>query len=168
MDRTTCLSRSAAAGSTLAKTTDGSWLLCKAGQWTCALPLDSIVEIMRMLPIKSIANAPTSVLGISSVRGAPVPVVSLQALLASSGPPPRRMVTARIGARIVAIAVETVLGLRSFGAEESGLPPLLREAAGEAITAIGALDSGLLLFLSSARVASPELLDQVSVAGALR
>jgi purine-binding chemotaxis protein CheW len=140
-----------------------SWLLCRAGTRLCALPLENIIETMRMLPVEPVADAPRSVLGLCPIRGAPVPVIDLQALLAEPDAPLRRMVTLDVGGGTVALAVESVLGIRSIGAEESGrLPPLLREAAGDIVSAIGMLDSEFLLFLSSSRIAPLSLLGEVS------
>jgi purine-binding chemotaxis protein CheW len=140
-----------------------SWLLCRAGTRLCALPLENVVETMRMLPIEPVADAPPSVLGLCPIRGAPVPVVDLQALLAEPEAPLRRIVTLDVGGGTVALAVESVLGVRSIGAEESGrLPPLLRDAAGDIVSGIGMLDSEFLLFLSSARIAPLSLLGEVS------
>jgi purine-binding chemotaxis protein CheW len=139
-----------------------SWLLCRAGARLCALPLENVIETMRLLPIEPVSAAPRSVLGLCPIRGAPVPVVDLQALLAEPEAPLRRMVTLKLGSGTVALAVESVLGVRSIGADESSrLPPLLREAAGDIVTAIGMLDSEFLLFLNSARMAPPSLLDGV-------
>jgi purine-binding chemotaxis protein CheW len=139
-----------------------SWLLCRAGARLCALPLENVVETMRLLPIEPIAGAPRSVLGLCPIRGLPVPVVDLQSLLAAPESPLQRMVTLKVGSRTVAIAVESVLGIRSIGADESSrLPPLLREAAGDIVSAIGTLDSEFLLFLHSTRIAPLSLLGEV-------
>jgi purine-binding chemotaxis protein CheW len=40
-----------------------SWLLCRAGGRLCALPVESVIETMRVLPIEKIAQAPEFVLG---------------------------------------------------------------------------------------------------------
>jgi len=91
------------------------YLLVRAGTLTCALPLSHVVETMRPLPIEPLANAPAFVRGLSIIRGAPVPVVDLGALLntPSSRPPPR-FVTVRAGERRVALAVDGILGLRDI------------------------------------------------------
>jgi purine-binding chemotaxis protein CheW len=137
-----------------------SWLVCCVGARLCAVPLENVVETMRLLPIQPIAGAPQSVLGLCSIRGLPVPVVDLRAVLAESDASLQRMVALRIGSGAVAVAVESVLGVRAIGADESHrLPPLLRGAADDIVAAIGMLDSELLLFLQSARVAPSNLAD---------
>ena len=139
-----------------------SWLLCRAGARLCALPLGNVVETMRLLPIAPIAGAPRSVLGLCPIRGLPVPVVDLQSLLGEPESPPRGMVTLKIGSGTFAVAVESVLGVRAIGGDDSDrLPPLLRGAADDIVAALGMLDSELLLFLQSARIAPPDLLGQV-------
>jgi chemotaxis signal transduction protein len=77
------------------------------------------------------------------------------------------MVVIRVGARLVALSVGTVVGIRSFGTETTqALPPLLREATSEAVSAIGILDAELLLFLGAARLV-PETVLALAVAEAL-
>jgi purine-binding chemotaxis protein CheW len=141
-------------------TRDGEevWLLCRAGTSLCALPLGYVVEIMRMLPIEPVAGAPLCVRGLSIIRGTPTPVVDTALLCGGRTAPSHRLVTVRAGTQIVALAVDTVLGVRSIKADEP-LPPLLQEAANNVVSAIGRLDAELLLFLATARVVSEELLE---------
>jgi purine-binding chemotaxis protein CheW len=130
-----------------------SWLLCRVGPRLCALPLENVVETMRLLPIAPVADAPPSVLGLCIVRGSPVPVVDLRAVLAEPAARLHRMVTLRIGGGTVVVAVESVVGVRQIGSDEiDRLPPLLGEAAGDIVSGIGTLDSELLLFLRAARM----------------
>lgn len=133
-----------------------SWLLCRVGSRLCALPLENVVETMPLLPIATVAETPRFVLGLCIVRGSPVPVVDLRALLVEPEARLHRMVTLRVGGETVVIAVENVLGVRSIGLDEiNRLPPLLCEAAGDIVSGIGRLDSELLLFLRSARLLPP-------------
>jgi hypothetical protein len=46
-----------------------SWLLCRAGNLLCALPIEHVIEIMRPLPVEQIAGAPHYVRGLSIIRG---------------------------------------------------------------------------------------------------
>lgn len=61
---------------------------------------------------------------------------------------------------MVALAVDTVLGTRSIEADEP-LPPLLQEAANNAVSAIGRLDAELVLFLATARIVPQKLLERL-------
>jgi purine-binding chemotaxis protein CheW len=144
-----------------------SWLLCRAGTYLCALPLERVVEIMRVLPIEAVSGAPRYVRGICIIRGSPVPVVDTGLLLCDQAIRPERLVTIRAGVRTIALAVETVLGIRAVGAEASNqLPPLLRDAATATIAGIGTLDAELLFFLRTARIVPEELLDRLDAEGA--
>jgi purine-binding chemotaxis protein CheW len=135
------------------------WLLCRIGRRLCGLPLGNVVEAMRLLPIEPIADAPHFVIGLSLVRGAPVPVVDIGALFGEPESQPQRMVTLDAGGRQVALVAQAVLGVRSLGQEASNdLPPLLREAAGSLVSAVGTLDAELLLFLRTARIMPEALL----------
>jgi purine-binding chemotaxis protein CheW len=136
------------------------WLVCRAGSTLYALSLGHVVEIMRVLPIEPIAGAPAYVSGLSIVRGAPTPIIDAALLCGGGMAPARRLVIVRTGPRVVALAVEKVLGIRSIESGEP-LPPLLREAASDVVSGIGRLDSDLLVFLSTARVVPDEWLDRL-------
>lgn len=135
-------------------------LLCRAGSSLCALPLEHVVEIMRILPIESIAHAPSFVLGLSIIRGTPTPIVDTALLCSGRTAPFHRLVIVSAGTRIVALAVDNVLDVRAIGTDES-LPPLLGEAASDVISTIGRLDAALLLFLSAARIVPDELFERL-------
>jgi purine-binding chemotaxis protein CheW len=124
------------------------------------LPLEYVVEIMRILPIEQIADVPLCVRGLSIIRGAPTPVVDTALLCGGRTAPSHRLVTITVGTQIVALAVDTVLGIRSISTDEP-LPPLLQEAANNVVSAIGRLDAELLLFLATARIVSEELIERL-------
>lgn len=132
----------------------GLALLCRARTRSCALPLVHVVETMRPLPIVPIAGVPSFVCGVSMIRGEPTPVVDLGALLGTDEPPSfARFVTVRAGGRPVALAFEEVLSLHEVPAESmAALPSLLQGASEAAVSAVAALDAGLLFVLDGARV----------------
>jgi purine-binding chemotaxis protein CheW len=135
-----------------------SWLLCRAGRHLCALALEQVIESMRLLPFEALSAAPRCVRGLCVYRGSAVPVVDVGLLLGEDAIHAGRLVAIRTGGRIVALAVASVLGVRSFTAESAqAMPPLLREAANDAVSAIGIMDEELLLFLGTARI-MPEAL----------
>jgi purine-binding chemotaxis protein CheW len=128
-------------------------LLCRVSAHLCALPLEHVVETMRPLPVEIVGSAPEFVSGLSIVRGVPLPVVDTGSLLGAGESRPTRFVTVKAGKRFVMLAVDAVLGLRAIPPDSlQELPPLLGDARAELITAIGAIDSELLLVLRTARV----------------
>jgi purine-binding chemotaxis protein CheW len=129
-------------------------LLCRVGSSVCALPIEHVSETMRPLPVEPFAGSPTFVLGLSIIRGSPVPVVDAGRLLgAAEQPRLTRFVTIKVGERRAALAVGAVVGVWSLAATSlDELPPLLREASGDVVAAIGRLDADLLLVLRSARI----------------
>jgi purine-binding chemotaxis protein CheW len=144
-----------------------SWLLCRAGTLLCAVPLEHVIEILRVLPIEAVAGAPPYVRGLCIIRGAAVPVVDTGLLVGDQATQSERLVTIRTGSRTIALAVETVAGIWAIGAEAlKEAPPLLRAAAHEAIAAIGTLDAELLFLLRAARIVPQELLDRLDADGA--
>lgn len=140
-----------------------SWLLCRVGPRLCALPLDNVVENLRPLPIMPLADAPRFVLGVSIIRGEPVPVVDIGSLFGERATAPQRMVTLGADGGLVALVVDSVLGVRSLGLDSvDELPPLLQEAAGDIVSAIGTLDAELLLLLRTARIVPAALFERLA------
>lgn len=139
-------------------------LICRVRARQCALPLGPVRETLRPLPVEPVAGAPPFVLGLCVIRGAAVPVVDAAQLLgqalqgdAPAGTAPAvhaaRFVTLEVEQRQVALAVDAVLGVRPVPAATlQALPPLLQQAAGDVVAAIGQLDAQLLLVLRSARL----------------
>jgi purine-binding chemotaxis protein CheW len=139
------------------------WLLCRAGSSLCALPLANVVEIMRALRVEPVAGAPPFVRGLSVIRGAPTPVVDIAHLFGGCTAPSRRWVTVKTGTRVVALAVDSVLGVRSVvtASNTEPLPPLLREAMSDMVSVIRRLDADLLMFLNTARIVAEVLLEHL-------
>ncbi len=132
-------------------------LAVRAGPHLCAVPLDRVAEVMRPLPVESLAGAAPCVLGLAMIRGGATPVIDLAALL-SDRPAARptgtgRFVALQVGSRRVALSVETVLAIRMLDRTElESLPPLWRGPHPPAVAALGALDRELLMVLEAARV----------------
>jgi purine-binding chemotaxis protein CheW len=128
-------------------------LLTRLEARLCAIPLSGVVECMRPLPIEPTPGV-SFLMGVSVIRGAPVPVVHLATLVggtsvASTG----RFVLLRLGTRRAALAVEAVVGVRSI--DDSllqQLPPLLQGDGAASVAAVGVNDGQLLLLLQLARV----------------
>lgn len=128
---------------------------CKA-----AVPLSDVIMTLRPLPVRPVSEAPAFVLGISVILGAPVPVLDLCALLGGEGAQHvTRFVLLTIGGRTVALAVEAVDGAIDLAGLALGeLPPLLKGAPSEALSALGVLDHELLLVLNAGRLVPDDVL----------
>ena len=147
-------------------TAPASWLLCRAGSHLCAIPLVHVKEVMRGLPIEPVGGAPAFMRGLSVIRGTVVPVVDAGLLLGETATEAGRLLTIWTGSRTVALAVDMVLGIRAFADDvRSAMPPLMRDAAGETIAAIGTLDAELLFFLRTTLRVPDELHDRLTLAG---
>lgn len=134
-------------------------VLVRAQRCIYALALEDVVETMRPLPVESVPGVPPFVWGVAIIRGEPVPVVDLGTLF--QGPDtssPQRLVLLRTDRRLVALAVDEVLGVypleQSF---QQGLPPLLQNANAELVAAVGVRDRQLLLVLQAARLVPDEV-----------
>jgi purine-binding chemotaxis protein CheW len=133
-----------------------SFLICRCDSRLCALPLAHVIETMRPLPVETFPGMPVYLLGLSIIRGATVPVVSLSALVnAASAPQPARYVTLKAGERTVCLAVQDVVGVRQLGSTATlDIPPLLRNINADIVTAIGTLDAELVLVLQASHLLS--------------
>ena len=140
------------------QTGSGLSLLCRADTRLFALPLQSVVETMRPLPIEAVAGAPDFVLGLAVIRGMAVPVVDSGRMLNGKPSSIARFVLLKVGERRIALAVAAVLGLRALTpARLQELPPLIRGADADVIAAIGALDAELLMVLRAVRIVPEDL-----------
>jgi purine-binding chemotaxis protein CheW len=143
------------------------FLICRSNGYWCALPLASVAEIMRPLPFEPLAEMPQFVLGMSVIRGMPVPIVDAARLLgATTLSPPQRVVTLKVGERRVGLAVESVTGVRALPAASlDEIPPLLRKAGDEVVSAISTLDAQLLLVLQGARIVPDSVWESIDSQG---
>ncbi len=133
------------------------FLVVRAQEWMCALPLEEVEETMRPLPVAPVAAAPAFVRGVCLVRGTPSPVVSLAVLLggapSTEASPGQRFISLRVPEGRLALEVDEVRGLRWM--EErmlDSVPPLLRSLASGQLQHVGSLDGGLLAVLGSAHL----------------
>lgn len=140
-----------------------AFLLFRVGQRLCSLPLRHVIEVMRPLPVEPIAGAPTGVSGVAVIRGMPLPVLDLATVLDGADHPATRFITVKTGTHSVALAVASVAGLRHLSIDTvSGIPPLLSEANANAVTAIGTLDSELLVVLNTAHLVPESVWQAIS------
>ncbi len=138
-------------------------LVVTSGARACAIPLSHVLETLRPLPIEPLAGAPVFVRGLSVIRGKPTPVLDLRALLDEQAGTPTRFVTLRLSERTLALAVDSVLGVRMLDRATLGvLPPLLRDASQRLVEAVGTLDQRLLLVLKTGWLLPPEVLTALS------
>lgn len=132
----------------------GAKLICRVDDLLVAIPLGRVCEIMRPLPVQPLARMPDFVSGVAIIRGAPVPVVRIGALLiGGEKSSPARFVTIRIGERQAALAVHDVLGVRVLPTDGmQALPSLLDHSVAEVVSQIGVLDLELLTLLRISQV----------------
>jgi purine-binding chemotaxis protein CheW len=137
-------------------------LLCRVPPRLIGLPIEHVIETMRPLPVERVSGAPHYVIGVSVIRGAPVPVIDAGRLLGAGAVQPGRFVTVRVGNRTAALAVAHVLGTSRIATESLHLlPPLLRSAQSGIVASMGTVDDELLLVLRTVRLV-PEDVWQLS------
>jgi purine-binding chemotaxis protein CheW len=144
----------------------GMSLLCRVESRLCALPLAHVDETMRPLPIEPVLGTPPFVLGLSVIRGNPVPVVDARGLFGGSDPHPKRFVIVKAGERRVGLAVDEIVGIRDVDPRVLDyLPPLARSADSDIIASIGMLDEELLVVLTAIRIVPAELFELLESKG---
>ena len=133
-------------------------LLVSAGSWTCALPIECLVETMRALPTSPCASVAAYVRGVSVIRGSATVVLDLAAFLAGEACSCRRLVLLRSADRPVALGVDALLGIRSLSdAEVLPLRGVLTPFAHSQVRALQTLDGGLVALLAPTLVLPDEL-----------
>jgi len=135
------------------------WLLCRAAEHTCGLPIAAVRLTLRRPHLQSWEGEDTlqkTALtdGVAMIRGELVPVVSLGRLLSGqAAADERRLILLAVGGRRVALGVSTVLGVRALPAATlAALPPLLDDERGTFVERLGQVDGELLLALRTARL----------------
>jgi purine-binding chemotaxis protein CheW len=133
-------------------TVGGQALVFRAGPHLAAIGLEHVSEVARPLPVESLAGVPPHVRGICVLRGRPVPVVDVAALLggdrATDGGADR-FVGVGTGAQAAVLAVDSVVGIRDLPLD---LLHDLSSVAGPVCAAVGAVGREPLLLLSVGRV----------------
>jgi purine-binding chemotaxis protein CheW len=124
-------------------------LVFRAGGYLCALDIERVVEIMRPLPVEPLAGTAPHLTGISVIRGEPVPVVDA-AVLVGGEHTVTRYITVKAGPGPVALAVESVLGVRSIPLSGRHDPP--PSLASGLVTGVGVLGTEPVLFLCTAGI----------------
>ena len=132
-----------------------SWLIFLAGTRRCALPVHVAIETMRPLPVRALGRQQQGVLGVATIRGSTVPVVDVGSLFGEPGRAHRRFVTIRVAERVVALAVDEVIGVRRVSAWEQ-LPKLFAGSDDKLVAAITRADAELVLALDAARLVPAE------------
>jgi purine-binding chemotaxis protein CheW len=136
----------------------GVSLVLRAGAHLCGIGVAQVIETMRPLPVRPLAGVPPFVAGVSVIRGEPVPVVELAALLTGEHQPAERYVTVRGGRSPAALAVDAVIGVRPIPDDAwHELPLLLDAIRGDLVEALCEVDTQPLFALRGARIVPEEV-----------
>lgn len=136
-----------------------TWLLCRAGEQACGLPIEAVRLTLRRSRLDSWGATGASregnvTDGVATIRGETVPVVSLGRLLSGEDATGEdRLVLLGLGDRRVALGVSSVLGVRSLPSSTlRELPPLLGDERSAFVDRLGRLDGELLLILRAGKL----------------
>jgi purine-binding chemotaxis protein CheW len=127
------------------------WLICRTHTERCGIPISLVGEVMRPLPTSPLQSAQPAVSGVAKIRGIATPVVHVARLLFGAGAEPGRYVTLRAPGRQVALAFDSVLGVRALPIEVESRLPALVEAEHPSLQLVASRGRGLLFLLADAR-----------------
>ncbi|MBI2601726.1 MAG: chemotaxis protein CheW [Deltaproteobacteria bacterium] len=129
----------------------------------CAIPVRDISEIMRPMPREVLPDSPHFVIGMSVIRGRPVPVVDFSSLIGLKRSSQfGKYVVLNLESRKVALAVENVLGIKNLSLEfMEKLPPLLQNVHPDIISAIGTLDEDFLILIQTPKLVSIDAWEKI-------
>jgi len=112
------------------------FLLVRAGDALCALPLDQVRRVVRALVVHALPGSSNELLGLAEFGGEPLPVLELARLVGGSGDA-TRAAAVTVVARLGRVEPAEIVGLQADEALE--IVELPAATAGAAATARGVL-----------------------------
>jgi purine-binding chemotaxis protein CheW len=134
------------------------YLIVRAADRLCGLPLASVVEIMRPLPLQELAGLPAYLCGLAVVRGEPTPVVDVSTVLTGvSNTKIGRFLSMRSAGRPFVLGVEAVVGLKTVERSTLRAVPELLDPARDLVESVGTVGTELLTIFRSSGAFAEEL-----------
>ena len=114
----------------------------RVGEEHYALPIEEVTEVSE-LPVRTpVPGAPSTVLGVASLRGQVIPVADLSAILGlGRSERPARMVVAQVGGQRAGLAVDAVTDV-------GALPAASEPAGGRHLTGAALVEGDLVGLLA--------------------
>ncbi len=138
-------------------------VLFRLGDVDYALPLDRVVEILRMVAITPVPESPRAVAGVIDLRGRVIPVLDLRRRLGMADRPydlRTPILVAEHDGRVVGLVADEVVQMLPVPAEEIDGPETLGRPA-PAVEAVARPGGRLVLVLDLAAVC--DVLDEVVI-----
>jgi purine-binding chemotaxis protein CheW len=144
-------------------------LLCRIRTHLCGLPVEQVIETMRPMPIRSLADSPPYILGLSVIRGNGVPVIDGGRLFKDAADPAHTsLILLKVGSRQVGLMVEQVVGIGHLpDGLATGLTPLARQTCPEVVQSLSLLEGDLVYLLQTARLITEPVWRQLARGGSL-
>lgn len=140
-------------------------LLARFEKLLFCLPICDVAEVLRPLPIEPLSELPIFIKGISIIREVPVPVIDMGLLFGiSSTQSPSRLIVLNLPERRVALTADEVIGIKEI--EPTFLQdalPILGKVRSEIVSAIGVMDSRLLVTLKGGHIVSEEVWNKINI-----
>ena len=138
-------------------------LLVRAHAWYCAIPVASVTETCRPLPVQPVEGMPAFVRGITVMRGKTTPVIHLGMMLAGGSiEPGRRFVAVQVRGSPLVFEVDETVGVRHIPRSQlDTTTPLTHGGATDRLDGVGVFNNELLAWLDTARIVQDDLLDLV-------
>jgi chemotaxis signal transduction protein len=142
------------------------WLICGLWSQRCALPLESVSVVVRLMPLVAVASSVPGLMGVSRIRGVVTPVLDVGRLLFDKASSPARLVVIGTAAGPVALGFDEVVGVRSLSEHTADRLPPLMTGAPDALSGVISGEGELVFVLGGSRWLSEEVLRSWSVEGA--
>ncbi|SEK94551.1 CheW-like domain-containing protein [Roseateles sp. YR242] len=128
-------------------------LVCRVRERLCGWPLDSVDEVLREQPLRTLAAPVPHVPGFARIRGHWMPVVDVGSALDLGGSPLQRLVVVHHQGRPAALGVTDVIGVQRLDrAAVDALPALLQDERHAPIAGMTALNHELVALLDLGRL----------------
>lgn len=131
------------------------WIVFELDGEAYGLPVERVVEVLRVEEIRHVPQAPEHVRGVTNVRGAILPVVEVRTRLGLGPLEPTsaaRIVRVLAGGRSLGFLVDRVTGLRKVRASQIEPAEVVIAGMDACLSGVVEGDSGLLALLDADKV----------------
>lgn len=133
------------------------WLTFRLSSGEYALEVGDVVEVLRMVALAPMPEAPPWLVGLLNLRGRVMPVIDLRVRLALPARPvglDTPILVAQCAGRPVGLIADEVLEVLTLSSDALAAPDALA-GAGHPILAVGRSDGRLILLLDLKRICEP-------------
>jgi purine-binding chemotaxis protein CheW len=125
------------------------WVIFRVEAGQYALPLERVVEVLRMVAMRPVPDGPAWLAGVINLRGRVLPIMDLRARLGLPRQPTRletRIIVAELGHELIGLLADEVLEVLTQPSSAIDLPTALPSTPGRPLAAVQAGDRLVTVF----------------------